>query len=69
MASCCLANSLTCSSNGFKKWPQNFFDWNFGRSNKTADNKKPQPKYHDEVQLPFSPSLVSKTFLKGTLFL
>lgn len=60
MASC-LANSL-CSSHGLKRWPQNLFDWGFGKSK--TDNKKPQPKYHD-VHLPFPPSLVSKTFLNG----
>ncbi|KAA8522070.1 hypothetical protein F0562_012616 [Nyssa sinensis] len=41
--------------------PQNFFDWNIGKRN---SNDQPQPKYHD-IHLPFSPSLVSKTFLKG----
>lgn len=56
MASC-LANSLFS--------PKNLFDWGgFGKSK--TDNKKPEPKYHD-VQLPFPPSLVSKTFLKGIL--
>ncbi|OWM64117.1 hypothetical protein CDL15_Pgr018688 [Punica granatum] len=35
------------------------FGWNIGRKKDT-----PEPKYHD-VELPFSPSLVEKTFLRG----
>lgn len=38
------------------------FDWKFGK--KPAD-PKPSPIYHD-VDLPFSPSLLDKTFLRGT---
>ncbi|CAK9173378.1 unnamed protein product [Ilex paraguariensis] len=44
-----------------KRSPQSLFDWNFGQR---KTNDKPQPKYHD-TDLPFSLSLVGKTFLKG----
>lgn len=56
--------ACSISSSAFQGWklrPRSFFDWNFGRKN---TDKRPEPKYHD-VELPFSPSLVSKTFLKG----
>ncbi|KAI7989124.1 hypothetical protein LOK49_LG13G01785 [Camellia lanceoleosa] len=48
-----------------RRWeriPRSFFDWNFGRSK--ADDR-PLPNYHRVDHLPFPPSLVSKTFLKG----
>lgn len=41
--------------------PKSLFGWNIGRS---KDAERPQPKYH-HIDLPFSPSLVSKTFLNG----
>ncbi|KAJ4848021.1 hypothetical protein Tsubulata_009354 [Turnera subulata] len=45
------------------KSPRCLFGWNFGRRRNTNDGK-PQPKYH-ELDLPFSLSLVDKTFLRG----
>ncbi|KAK4787717.1 hypothetical protein SAY86_011550 [Trapa natans] len=39
---------------------RSLFGWNIGR----AKNDTPEIKYHD-IQLPFSPSLVDKTFLRG----
>nr|GMD81174.1 TLDc protein [Ipomoea batatas] len=42
--------------------PHSLFNWDFGRR-KTEDKPQP-PKYHD-IDLPFPPSLVTKTFLKG----
>ncbi|XP_057977108.1 uncharacterized protein LOC131164140 [Malania oleifera] len=58
MASC-LSN---CVIQRCKRSPRSFFDWNIGRPNIDA---RPQPKYHDIHHLPFSPSLVSQTFLRG----
>ncbi|KAG6391509.1 hypothetical protein SASPL_149265 [Salvia splendens] len=58
----CVSNSALLSySYGRKKkaFPQSLFNWDFGRS------KKEEPNYYEDVDLPFSPSLVSKTFLKG----
>ncbi|KAM0940238.1 putative TLDc domain-containing protein [Dioscorea sansibarensis] len=46
--------------------PLNLFDWT--KNNKSKDHEminKPPPKYHDTVHLPFPPSLLSKTHLKG----
>lgn len=42
------------------------FGWNSGEK---LDNLRPPQKvvYHDDVQLPFSLSLVNKTFLKGNI--
>ncbi|KAF2308751.1 hypothetical protein GH714_015582 [Hevea brasiliensis] len=57
---CCIANSLF-HFHGWERNPQSLFDWNIGKRN-AAD--RPQPKYHD-IDLPFSPSLVNNTFLKG----
>ncbi|XP_056174203.1 uncharacterized protein LOC130140029 isoform X1 [Syzygium oleosum] len=57
---CCFTNSSFLAwNNGSTRC---FFDWNIGRNNK---ENKPQPKYHDDVDLPFSSSLVKKTFLKA----
>lgn len=42
--------------------PRSLFNWDFGNNKKTDD--KPQVRYHD-LDLPFPPSLVGKTFLKG----
>ncbi|CAO2819538.1 unnamed protein product [Amaranthus hypochondriacus] len=55
---CCVSNTV------FYRWkgsPKNLFGWNIGKTNV---DEKPQPKYHD-IDLPFPPSLVSKTFLSG----
>ncbi|XAR70612.1 hypothetical protein NMG60_11027525 [Bertholletia excelsa] len=50
-----------CVSLRWKTIPRSFFDWSFGTR---KANDRPQPKYHN-VDLPFPPSLVDKTFLKG----
>ncbi|KAJ8774466.1 hypothetical protein K2173_016912 [Erythroxylum novogranatense] len=57
---CCISNSLHY---GWTRSPQTYsiFGWNLGRRNSI---EKQQPKYH-EVDLPFSPSLVDTTFLRG----
>lgn len=65
-----LKQSMAChvSHPVFHRWrgsPKSLFGWNIGRS---KDAERPQPKYHD-IDLPFSLSLVSKTFLNGTLFI
>ncbi|KAF8380680.1 hypothetical protein HHK36_028170 [Tetracentron sinense] len=56
---------MACASNRvfprWKKRPSSFFDWNIG---KRGSDEKPQPKYHD-IDLPFSTSLLTKTFLRG----
>ncbi|XP_020600332.1 uncharacterized protein LOC110039564 [Phalaenopsis equestris] len=39
-----------------------FFDWNKNRS--TAEQHKPQPKYHHDITLPFPKSLLAKTHLR-----
>uniref|UniRef100_A0A7N0UWZ1 TLDc domain-containing protein n=1 Tax=Kalanchoe fedtschenkoi TaxID=63787 RepID=A0A7N0UWZ1_KALFE len=44
--------------------PRCLFGWKFGKQPSPADDRNPKPDYH-EIDLPFSPSLVSKTFLKG----
>ncbi|PON57075.1 TLDc domain containing protein [Parasponia andersonii] len=41
--------------------PYNLFDWNIGKSKNSEISKT---KYHD-TDLPFSPSLLDKTFLRG----
>ncbi|XP_068650752.1 uncharacterized protein [Aristolochia californica] len=54
----CTVNSILPR---WKSSPSSFFDWSkFRRRNE----EPPQPKYHD-IDLPFSPSLVAGTFLKG----
>lgn len=51
---------------GYKpRSPSSFFDWNISKK-KFGDEKKPQTKYH-EIDLPFSISLVNKTFLRGKI--
>lgn len=50
----------------FRTGPYNLFGWNFGKSK--SDDDTPKTKYHD-IDLPFSLSLVDKTFLRGTLSL
>jgi len=61
---------MACVSNSAchvwrKTSPQSLFGWNIGKRN---TNDRPQPKYH-EVDLPFSTSLVDKTFLRGKISL
>ncbi|CAI9782284.1 unnamed protein product [Fraxinus pennsylvanica] len=51
----CASNSL---SYPWKIRPKSLFNWNFG-------NSKAEPFYHDDVDLQFPSSLLSKTFLKG----
>ncbi|KAL5862536.1 hypothetical protein ACOSQ3_000050 [Xanthoceras sorbifolium] len=55
----CISNSAI---RGWKTTPINLFGWNIGKKN--ADNQKPEPNYHN-LHLPFSLSLVDKTFLRG----
>ncbi|KAF5190983.1 Tldc domain protein [Thalictrum thalictroides] len=46
----------------WKSKTSNLFDWNKGKK----IEEKPQPnKYHHDIDLPFSPSLLNKTFLQG----
>ncbi|OVA01290.1 TLDc [Macleaya cordata] len=55
----CVSNSM------FLRWnknPSSFFDWNKW---KRSDDERPKPKYHQHIDLPFSPSLLNKTFLQG----
>ncbi|KAJ4958535.1 hypothetical protein NE237_025646 [Protea cynaroides] len=54
----CLSNSILPK---WKKSPSSFFDWN---KSKRPSQDKPQPKYHN-IDLPFSPSLLRRTFLQG----
>lgn len=64
---CSYASKSAILSYGYGKkrlCPQNLFNWDFGRSKST----EPETKYYDDVDLPFPPSLVAKTFLKGTNF-
>ncbi|KAK2662458.1 hypothetical protein Ddye_001032 [Dipteronia dyeriana] len=56
----CISNSAI---GGWKTTSYNLFGWNIGKKN-ADDHQKPQPKYYD-IQLPFSHSLVDKTFLRG----
>ena len=58
---CCLSNSALQL---WKTNPRCLFGWNTGKKN---TDSSPQPKYHD-MDLSFPPSLVAKTFLRGTLF-
>ncbi|KAJ8557923.1 hypothetical protein K7X08_004689 [Anisodus acutangulus] len=59
--SCSIA-ILNSISSAWKSSPRSLFKWDFG-NNKSTDDKQ-QVRYHD-LDLPFPPSLVSKTFLKG----
>lgn len=62
----CVSNPSTILSYGYgrkKPCTQSFFNWDLGRS------KNPEPIYYDDIALPFPPSLVSKTFLKGNIFI
>ncbi|KAL8538751.1 hypothetical protein ACS0TY_000673 [Phlomoides rotata] len=56
-----LSNSAIISYGWKQSSPQCLFKWDFGRSKST----KPEPKYYQQIDLPFPPSLVAKTFLKG----
>ncbi|XP_047328267.1 uncharacterized protein LOC124931759 [Impatiens glandulifera] len=43
-----------------------FFNWNFGRKGGSGDSNPQQlPIYHNVDHLPFPPSLLDKTFLRG----
>ncbi|KAJ6347824.1 hypothetical protein OIU76_004338 [Salix suchowensis] len=59
MQMACVSNSV-CHVRR-KTCPRSLFGWDMGRRN---SNDRPQPKYHD-ADLPFSTSLVDKTFLRG----
>ncbi|KAG8380583.1 hypothetical protein BUALT_Bualt06G0030600 [Buddleja alternifolia] len=56
-----LSNSAISYGRWNKSYPQSLFNWDFGRSK----SSQPEPKYYDQIDLPFPPSLVAKTFLKG----
>ncbi|KAM6588557.1 hypothetical protein CsatA_011162 [Cannabis sativa] len=61
----CISNSTTIgilyeNSRRRKIRPYNLFGWNIGKNNNDEISKT---KYHD-IDLPFSPSLLNKTFLK-----
>ncbi|XP_010531727.1 PREDICTED: uncharacterized protein LOC104807961 [Tarenaya hassleriana] len=55
--------SISNPAVAWKRSPHSFFGWNSGK--KRDDPQPEQPSYHDDVLLPFSLSLVDKTFLKG----
>lgn len=59
---CCISNTI---SYGWNRSPYCLFGWNIGK--KKIDDRE-QTKYHDNIDLPFSLSLVDKTFLRGILF-
>ncbi|KAF3449468.1 hypothetical protein FNV43_RR10196 [Rhamnella rubrinervis] len=59
MASSCMLNTVFCVRN---RSPYNLFGWNIGRR---KNDYTPQTNYHDLDDLPFPPSLIDKTFLKG----
>ncbi|KAJ0977310.1 hypothetical protein J5N97_012784 [Dioscorea zingiberensis] len=57
MPSCMLLKNKTNT-------PLNLFDWTKNKKPRDQESKPP-PKYHDIDHLPFPPSLLSKTHLKG----
>ncbi|KAK4431065.1 hypothetical protein Salat_0868500 [Sesamum alatum] len=66
-----LSNSVL-SSYGWKKKkkkkssPHSLFNWDFGISrSREADDSCSNNEYYQDIHLPFSPSLLHKTFLKG----
>lgn len=58
MACCCISNTICYGRN---RSPYSLFGWNIG---KKIFDERPQTTYHD-IDLPFSLSLVDKTFLRG----
>ncbi|KFK44993.1 hypothetical protein AALP_AA1G330100 [Arabis alpina] len=63
MASCAISNTTFKTSKTTIPY-NSLFGWNSG---KKSDNFRPPqpPVYHDDIEIPFSLSLVNKTFLKG----
>ncbi|KAL8138742.1 hypothetical protein V2J09_004743 [Rumex salicifolius] len=66
----CVSNSTLISSPSLKRWngiPKGLFGWKWNDSSKKVSrfDKRPPPKYYDDIPNPFPPSLVSKTFLFG----
>ncbi|KAL0303474.1 UNVERIFIED_CONTAM: hypothetical protein Sradi_6215500 [Sesamum radiatum] len=66
----CLSLSNSALSYGCKKKkkssPQSLFNWDFGRSrSRSTQPDTSNNQYYDDIDLPFPPSLVAKTFLKG----
>jgi hypothetical protein len=59
----CYISNTVCY--GWNRSTYSLFGWNIG---KKKFDESPQTKYH-EIDLPFSLSLVDKTFLRGTLSL
>ncbi|XP_059444028.1 uncharacterized protein LOC132175947 [Corylus avellana] len=55
----CISNTI---SYGWNRSPYCLFGWSIGK--KKIDDRE-QTKYHDNIDLPFSLSLVDKTFLRG----
>ncbi|XP_031288139.1 uncharacterized protein LOC116146826 [Pistacia vera] len=64
----CVTNSAIfqtwISKSKSKSTPRSLFGWNFGKKNPDND-QTPQPNYYHNIDLPFSLSLVDKTFLRG----
>lgn len=61
---CLCVSNYYALSHGWKRDSsptQSLFKWDFGKNR----SQKADPKYYDEIELPFPTSLVSKTFLKG----
>ncbi|MBA0680448.1 hypothetical protein Goari_012143 [Gossypium aridum] len=59
---CCISKSVVFQQCCWRRSTYSLFGWNIGKK-KTSD-LKPLPNYHD-TDLPFSLSLVEKTFLRG----
>ncbi|XP_062073676.1 uncharacterized protein LOC133777929 [Humulus lupulus] len=57
----CISNSTIFYDNKRNISPYNLFGWNIGKNNNNDEISK--TKYHD-IDLPFSPSLLNKTFLR-----
>ncbi|KAK9927912.1 hypothetical protein M0R45_025074 [Rubus argutus] len=60
---CYFSNSVSYGC-GWKRSSYSLFGWNIGKP-KLAEDQRPQIKYHDTTDLPFPPSLLDKTFLRG----
>ncbi|PRQ18722.1 putative TLDc domain-containing protein [Rosa chinensis] len=60
---CYFSNTLS-SGSGWTRSPYSLFGWNIGKP-KLDEDPRPQIKYHDTTDLPFPPSLLDKTFLRG----
>ncbi|KAM5573340.1 hypothetical protein ABKV19_013061 [Rosa sericea] len=60
----CYFSNTVSSGSGWKRSPYSLFGWNIGKP-KLDEDPRPQIKYHDTTDLPFPPSLLDKTFLRG----